>query len=797
MSPASVYCLLFFLSFTILSLQVTLATLLTSLILSPFLAVSFAFIGLTLASVFVYARQPSGKEDLKKEIFNNLFLLGLLLAFCPLAIKYFVQSLYINRVAGHFLAALIGSSISIGLLFSMLFFFFGMIYALIYKYYSVQATRLYFFDLSGAALGCIFPVLILNFMQLSSVFILFSCLNFTFLTVFVNLRKNGAIKAIAAFCLIASLGFFLFNTKTNLLEFDVGVMGWRRYQDKDYKLVWHKWNIYSKTSLYAKEVPGHPLKQYKFSIVGGLSSLDAYHPEAPCVAPSERMHAATLAFLLKPPKDILILLAGAGKDMLLADRYSCGSSDITGVELNPLIVKKAENIPGYHLDEFFKKKNIHMVIAEARSYVESIDKKFDAIIIPNCGATNLQYLGIDAHTAQYLYTKEAFESYFKHLKPGGIIGILSLNKFKMAATAKGACDHLGIRDISRKVILIDTIQNINKGYNRDMGNMHPMKLVIKNTNFTEGEIARIRPKLLEKGMDWIYNPYYTRRGFEVFEELLKSRDTIKFLSDLSRREDKNYSFSTDDMPFIANMFSLKSIFSIAFWSSIVTRHFMENTNLEALSVKLNIFAIVFIIVLFLVGTVLFFLPLIFSSKIRAKEDFSVLGYFSTIGIGFTFTEITMMHAFTLLMGNPVYSFLVVLSSMLFSAGIGSFSSEYLFKRNYLNIRKLSLITFAAFCMNLYFIYRMSRLLSLNFTLRVLATLGLVCTIGFCLGMFFPQGLKRLSSQRRELIPWAWGINGYMSIVGSALSIYLCRTMGFSSLIVIAAFLYLFVWVFEK
>ena len=65
----------------------------------------------------------------------------------------------------------------------------------------------------------------------------------------------------------------------------------------------------------------------------------------------------TLGFLLKPPKDVLVLFAGAGLDMLNAYGYSQGKANITGVEINPLITEKAVSLPQFNLQTFFDKEN--------------------------------------------------------------------------------------------------------------------------------------------------------------------------------------------------------------------------------------------------------------------------------------------------------------------------------------------------------------------------------------------------------------------------------------------------------
>ena len=51
-------------------------------------------------------------------------------------------------------------------------------------------------------------------------------------------------------------------------------------------------------------------------------------------------------------------------------------------------------------------------------------------------------------------------------------------------------------------------------------------------------------------------------------------------------------------------------------------------------------------------------------------------------------------------------------------------------------------------------------------------------------------MRRLFEYKKDLIPWAWGLNGYMSVVGSALSIYLSHVVGLNWFILLACALYM-------
>jgi len=70
--------------------------------------------------------------------------------------------------------------------------------------------------------------------------------------------------------------------------------------------------------------------------------------------------------------------------------------------------------------------------------------------------------------------------------------------------------------------------------------------------------------------------------------------------------------------------------------------------------------------------------------------------------------------------------------------------------------------------------------------------------GFFMGMPFPRGLALLGdSNRSDLIPAMWGINGIMSVTGSVLSIILSMTFGFSVALMLGAAVYITVGLFKE
>ena len=72
------------------------------------------------------------------------------------------------------------------------------------------------------------------------------------------------------------------------------------------------------------------------------------------------------------------------------------------------------------------------------------------------------------------------------------------------------------------------------------------------------------------------------------------------------------------------------------------------------------------------------------------------------------------------------------------------------------------------------------LLGLSTPVRIAATVALLAPIGLVLGMAYPLGIRVLTGTGAGLVPWAWGINGALSVVASVLAIYLSSRIGFSA-----------------
>jgi len=81
------------------------------------------------------------------------------------------------------------------------------------------------------------------------------------------------------------------------------------------------------------------------------------------------------------------------------------------------------------------------------------------------------------------------------------------------------------------------------------------------------------------------------------------------------------------------------------------------------------------------------------------------------------------------------------------------------------------------------------LLGQPWLLRALAAVFWVAIPGFGMGMFLPAGVRVLAARRADLVGWAFGANGFASVVGSVLSVLLAMVVGFRATVALAAVIY--------
>jgi spermidine synthase len=115
------------------------------------------------------------------------------------------------------------------------------------------------------------------------------------------------------------------------------------------------------------------------------------------------------------PASVLVLGAGSGNDVAAAVRSGAGR--IVAVEIDPLILKLGREL---HFEKPYDSPRVHVVLDDARSYIQNSNDKFDVIVFSLLDSHTMASHFSNIRLDNYVYTVEALRSARKLLNADGI-----------------------------------------------------------------------------------------------------------------------------------------------------------------------------------------------------------------------------------------------------------------------------------------------------------------------------------------------------------------------------------------
>jgi len=170
-----------------------------------------------------------------------------------------------------------------------------------------------------------------------------------------------------------------------------------------------------------------------------------------------------------------------------------------------------------------------------------------------------------------------------------------------------------------------------------------------------------------------------------------------------------------------------------------------------------------------------------------------LAYFGALGAGFMLIEVAVLQRFVLLLGHPVYSLTVTLFSLLLGTGLGAAWSRRFPDAQLRRTGAIALLLVAALGGVVILIVTPVVTWAIPFAraTRMAVAVATLLPLGIALGLPMPTGLRILSAKAPQMIPWAWGINGALSVVGATLAIFIAMNWGFNTTLLAASGVYVF------
>jgi hypothetical protein len=197
----------------------------------------------------------------------------------------------------------------------------------------------------------------------------------------------------------------------------------------------------------------------------------------------------------------------------------------------------------------------------------------------------------------------------------------------------------------------------------------------------------------------------------------------------------------------------------------------------------------------ILGSLFILLPLAYSRhNWPAARGVRMGGYFFLLGLAFLFIEMAFIQKFILFLSHPLYSVAVVLAGFLVFAGLGSAYSGTMARRSQTPAYSPVLLAVSGIAIIVVtYIFLLPALfnqfIGLADGLKIAFSLALIAPLAFCMGMPFPLGLRQVAENAPDFIPWAWGINGFASVISAALATLLAIQFGFTFVLLAALVLY--------
>ncbi len=488
---------------------------------------------------------------------------------------------------------------------------------------------------------------------------------------------------------------------------------------------------------------------------------------------------------------VLIIGVAGGQEIKAALMYGAGYVD--GVDIVGTVVELGKETYAGFNGNIFNHPNVHVHVAEGRSFLRSTRTKYDIIQIISNHTTSSIAAGQGAMNPFYLQTSEAYREYFDHLTENGILHIAQLVYPRMVTTAAKAWKEMGRADFQQHVVVIA----------RDGERTLQKTLLIKMRPWTAEELDDLNVfiygifKADTKDYRIVEDPLHPERSF-----LTKEFYSGNVSAELASRMDYRVTPATDDRPYFA--FVRKHLGT----ATADGATFMDFGTAWMLNqhvfpfVPRDIFHLMITAAISLVFSVLFvFVPLYFSrvGKIKWHHKKTALCYFSCLGFAFIMIELTLIQRFIHFIGYPLYTYSTVLFVLLCSAGLGSYYSNRLQidPRNrwswpFIGIMVSGLVLLAIYSSVV------GVFLSMPILIRVLVSAVMICPLGFFLGMPFPLGIRWLEKQPQGAITWAWALNAMFTVVGGFSSVIISIFLGFQVTMVLAFVVYLVAfWMFWR
>jgi hypothetical protein len=748
-----------------------------------FLAISMALMGSATAGMALYFFPRATRPDRARRVIGWLAL-ALALSVPAVFWIYLHIPFQVDLGRSSFPADQVVWLILIYLDLTVPFFLAGAILSLALASWPEQTNRLYWADLTGASLGCLFSIVALD--QLGGVGAVLATGLVAALAALVFTRGSWRARVPAVLAGVVLFGLLWGSASQRWLAITVNKTGGVKPTP-----VYERWNAQSQVTVY--EVQHYPffwsVDQAQFDAVvkqghylnHALLLIDAVAgtpiQEFRGLLSEEeflRVDLSSFAYQLVDQPSTLVIGPGGGRDVLAA--LASGAPHVTAVEVNPAVVEAVRGPFADFAGHLYDRPDVTVAVDDARGFITRSPDRYDVIQASLIDTWAASGSGAFALSENSLYTVEAFRTYYDHLSDAGMLTISRwylterpAETLRLVSTGMAGWQAAGVADPRQNVAVVARPNAV--------GQAEGMATALfKRTAFSSEEVKLLQDRAAALGFTVLYAPGLPPT--EAVGQFIDAPDHAALVSAFPL----DISPATDDRPFFFNLVLFGDLLDPSLSGSGVYRTSMEAIIILAIVMGVSAF----------VGVLFIVVPLWLGSRRRhlPRPSPGLLGYFAALGLAYILVEVPTIQELTVYLGRPVYSLAVVLFSLLIFSGLGSlWSGSRQEPAPGLLLRLFPWLFALVVAYALGGAWLLEQTIGLPFPTRLAITVGLVGSLGFFMGMPFPTALRWAGARQPGVVPWLWGINGLMSVLGSAVAIALAIHLGFHITLLVAAGLY--------
>jgi hypothetical protein len=648
----------------------------------------------------------------------------------------------------------------------------GVALALAVARFPRSMSHLYLFDLGGAAAGCLLVIPLLDRLGAVDTVLLVAILAWGAAVVLEGTREVGGLDPGARRRLVAlslggllAIGTFGANRAFALLD-----VRQPKGLDEAGNVLFEKWNSFSRVTVWGS-LAGPSLLVL---IDADAGTLVLSGGDVPGKSEFLTSRLEGLVYRLKPGARALVIGPGGGADVATA--RALGAVAVTAVEVNPIIARDVMSREPFRsfAGALYEQPGVRLVVDEARSFIRSDRERYDVIQATMVDTWAATAAGAFALAENNLYTVEAFTDYLGRLAPDGMVSFTRWyleppdQVLRLAAIARAALAERGVGDAARHVLVVRGPFDVARP-------RAPVTLLLKASPFTDAEVETVAAQAAARGFVLLFTPVHRPPG--ALTSLLTAPDP----AEVWRALPGDVSPSRDDHPFFFHTVRLRGLTDLR----VGRDDEWQKTNLGTLVLIALLGLTVAATAAFIVG------PLAFLRAGPARGRAALLLGFVGLGLGYVVVEVVLVQKCILLLGHPVYALSVVLFSLLAWSGLGSLASG--------RVPEDRLPAFLPWCLlgaaALVVVYALGlsplirALAGQPRGARILAAALVLAPLGLVLGAPMPTAVRLLARAAPSSIPWAWGVNGAASVLGSVAALVLALGLGFDRALVGGALAY--------